>query len=163
MCAGSKTNSPLFSALLFFALLPCAAGVLRAEEPLQYYLISETELQAIERHKATSETERRSWLLQAQSLKAQSASLNDQLASQRERNKNLELSFNELEADRSARLSSLNGEIAMLKKELADKTLEAQSHKQASALRLAIIIAIAAAIIGHAAFKAMRFLRIIPF
>jgi len=138
MCERNKANLKFFYVLLV-SLFTCFAGVLQAEE--LWYLISETELRSIEEYQAKSEREKQSWLLQARELKQDSANLNAQLTQARERNRRLEQSFNELEAEQLTRLSLKNGEIAELKQEAADKTLEAAKWKGKALLFLAVIIA----------------------
>jgi citrate synthase len=137
-----------------------AAGVLRAEE--QWYLISEAELRSIEQYKETSEREKRSWLLQAQGLKQDSASLNAQLAEAREQNRKSEQLFNEYEKDQLEKISLKNGEIADLKAEAATEKQKRTKAEGTAALRLAIIIALVAVIVLYIAFKICRFFRLIP-
>jgi len=135
-----------------FALLLClSAAAPRAEE--RWFLISETELRSIELYKQASATERRSWLSQVRGLSedsrrlhAESESLNSQLSAQRELNRQLERSFNELEADRLTMLSSLGGENATLRTELAT------SRGRANA-RLVIIVGLAAGIAVYSGFR----------
>ena len=106
-----------FFLLFCFVFLFClSAGALRAEEE-RWYLISETELQIIEKYKERSEREKQSWLLQAQKLRQDSTNLNAQLAQAREQNRNLEKLFSEYEADRLIQLSLKNGEIDKIKSE----------------------------------------------
>jgi len=153
MCRGNKR---LFFILFVFVYLEVA---LQAEEPGPWYLISEAELRSIEQYREKSESEKQNWLLQAQRLKQDSASLNSQLAQARERNRKLEQSFNESEAGRLMQLSLKNGEIAELKQALADKGLEAEKWKGKAAFRLIAIIA-GAVIIGlFIAFKVFRKLK----
>jgi hypothetical protein len=155
--------------LLLGLLLVCIAGALRGEEPGPWYLISEAELRSIEAYRETSEAERQSWLLQARELRtragnsetrsakleAASADLNRQLARAREDQRRLEQSYSGLEAAWSAKLSSLNGE-------LAAKALEAERHKRAAGERLAVIIILAGSWLVFLGLKAARFFRLIP-
>lgn len=166
MCGANKR---FFLYLLLALLLTSVVGVLRAEEPGPWYLISETELQIIEEYKTKSEAEKQTWLSQVQELKTQvtglrkeSKTLNNQLADQREQTRMLQRSFNEYEAENLTAISSKNGEIAELKQEVADKTLEAATYKGKAALRLVIIISLLAAIAGYTTFKVLRFFRVIP-
>jgi hypothetical protein len=161
MCEESKANLKFLVFLLFGLLWACAAGALRAEEPGRWYLISETELRSIEQYRERSETEKRGWLLQARELKRDSENLNAQLAQARERERRLEQSFNKYETDQLTLVSLKNGEIADLKKEKADKTLEAEKYKGLAFSRLIIIIAGAVIITLFIAFKVCRFLRLI--
>jgi hypothetical protein len=87
--------------------------------------------------------------------------LNGQLSDQRELNRGLQRSYNEYEAGQLTLISLKNGEIADLKQALADRTLDAEKYKGKAALRLAIIIALLAAIAGYAAFRVCRFFRLI--
>jgi DNA repair ATPase RecN len=157
--------------LFLLALLLCSAwGVLHGQEQEQWYLIPETELQSIEAYRRSSEAEKQSWLSQARtlsaraaSLAAESASLNRQLQSQRELNQKLTESFNGYETESLTTISMKNGEIAELKQEVADKTLETETYKGNAALLLAIIISLLTAIAGYITFKVLRFFRVIPF
>jgi hypothetical protein len=115
--------------LFVFLWLCLSTDALRAEEPDNWYLISETELLSIEQYKTKSKQEKQNWLLQSHELKQDSASLNAQLAQARERNRKLEQSFNVLESEWLTQLSLKNGEIANLKQTTADKTLEAEKWK----------------------------------
>jgi len=148
--------------LVAFLFLFCLLDALRAEEQELWYLISGTELRSIEQYKEKSELEKRSWLLQAQELKRDSANSNALLAQAREQNRKLEQSFNEYEADQLTRLSLKNGEIEGLKQQLADKALEAEKWKGKATARLIIIIAAAAVVVLLIAFWVCRKLRIIP-
>jgi len=159
MCREKKD---LLFILLLFILFLCLAGALRAEEPGPWYLISEAELRSIEQYREKSEAEKQSWLLQARELKQGSASLNSQLSAAREQNRKLEQSFNEYEADRLMQMSLKNGEIAGLEQALAGKALETEKWKGKAASRLIIAIALAGSWALFIAFKALRFLRIIP-
>jgi Tfp pilus assembly protein PilO len=142
MCGANKRFFLyLLLALLLALLLVSAVGVLRGEEqgPMAYipmYLISEAELRSIEEYKTKSEAEKRAWLLQVQGLKTRSAelrresgALNNQLASQQERNRMLQRSFNEYEAESLTTISMKNGEIADLKQIAADRETEAVKYK----------------------------------
>jgi hypothetical protein len=157
MCGANKR---FFLYLLLALLLSCAAGVLRAEERETWYLISETELRSIEAYLTKSEAERHTWLLQVQELKAQadslradSESLNGQLARAGELNRKLEKSFNEYEAESLMTISLKNGEIAGLKREAAACRGTARG-------RLIIAIALGAAWIVFIAFRICRFFRV---
>ena len=145
-----------------FLWLCLAAGVLRAEEPGPWYLISEAELRSIEQYRETSEREKRNWLLQAQGLKQDSANLNAQLAEARAQNRKSEQLFNEYEKDQLEKISLKNGEIADLKAEAAAEKQGRTKAEGTAALRLAIIIALVAIIVLYIAYKVCRFLRIIP-
>jgi len=133
----------LLFASLFFSYSPVA---LRAVEQA-WYLISEEELQSLERYRETSEKEKQTLLLQASELKTLAAnslreqeSLNQQLAAARELQRRSEQSFNVYEAENLMMISSKNGEIADLKQTVADKTLETESYKKKMARLLAISI-----------------------
>jgi hypothetical protein len=170
-----KENREYFIILLAGLLLASVVGVLRGEELSQSYLISDAELQSIERYKNSREAERQTWLSQANALNQRLrnseqksaaheqtvSSLNSQLAEQREVNRNLITSFNKYEAGQLILISSKNGEIARLEEEKAETTLEAEKHKGASRSRLIIIIALAGTWIVFIAFKVCRFFRII--
>jgi hypothetical protein len=166
MCGANKR---FLLYLLFASLFVFAAAALRAEEaPGQWYLISEPDLRSIESYKANNEREKAGWLLQvqilrtqAESLRRESESLNNQLSAARETNRRLEQSYNESEAEWLTRLSLKHGEIAGLKQAIAERTLEAESYKGKAVLRLVIIIALLAAIAGYTAFRACRFFRLI--
>jgi hypothetical protein len=162
-----KENREYFLLLLVGVLLSFIAGVLRAGEQEAWYLISEAELSSIEEYRTKSEAEKRIWLLQVQGLKTQSAglrreseSLNSQLASQREKTRMLQQSFNEYEAENLMTISTKNGEIAGLKQTAAEEALEAAKHKGVSQRRLIISIALGGAWIVFIAFKICRFFRI---
>jgi hypothetical protein len=165
MCGANKR----FLFYLFLALLfASAAGALRGGEPGPWYLISEAELRSIEEYKTKSEAEKQTWLLQARGLKAQadslrqdSRTLNDQLAQARELNRGLQRSFNEYETEQLTAISMKNGEIAGLKQTVMEKTLETEKHKGAAQSRLIIIAALAGLWIVFIAFKVRRFFRII--
>jgi uncharacterized coiled-coil protein SlyX len=170
-----KENREYFIILLAGLLLASVVGVLRGEEPGQWYLISEAELQNIERYRNSRESERQIWLSQASALNQRLrsseqksaaheqtvSSLNSQLVAQREVNRNLTSLFNKYETDQLILVSSKNGEIAKLKEEKAETTLEAEKYKSASRSRLFIIIALAGTWIVFIAFKVCRFFRII--
>jgi hypothetical protein len=168
MC-GAKESFYLYLPLALFFV--SVTGALRAGEPAAYmpmYLISEAELRSIEEYQERSEREKRNWLLRVQELKAQadglrkdSEILNSQLSTARERNRTLQQSFNEYEAESLTAISTRNGEIAGLKQEVADKTLEAEKYKGKALLRLVIIISLLTAIAGYTAFKVCRFFRLI--
>jgi len=131
----------------FLLLWLClSAAVLQGE---QWYLITETELQSIERYRQTSEQEKRSWLLQVQGLKLESTSLNSQLETARAQNRKLEQSFNEYDKDQLTQLSLKNGEIAGLKQ-------EREKYKGTAKTRLVAIIALAGSWILFIAYKIYR-------
>jgi hypothetical protein len=156
-----KENREYFIILLVGLLLASVVGVLRGEERESWYLIADSELSIIEQYRATSEAEKRSWLLQAQVLRRDSEILNSQLAQAREANRKLERSSSVLEAEWLTRLSLKNGEIAALNQALAEKTLEAEKHKGVSRSRLVVILALAGTWIVFIAFKVRRFFRLI--
>jgi chromosome segregation ATPase len=144
-------------------------GVLRAEEPDRWYLISETELRSIEEYKNKSEAEKQTWLLQVQRLKAQAASLqresetlNRQLSDQRGLNQGLRQSFNEYEAAQLTLLSMKNGEIAELKEQVAEQTLIAEQYKGRYFRLLMAIIALGLLVLFWVAYKVLKLFRIIP-
>ena len=146
----------LFS-LPVFALLFCLPSVApAAQEAGRWFLISDAELTAIERYREKSETDRASWLLRVQGLKAESTSLNARLAAEREATARLEKSFNELETDRLIRLSSKDAEISTLENKLAVAKLEAQKYKGNAKTRLVIIVSLVTAIVAYIAFRIMR-------
>jgi hypothetical protein len=160
----------------FYLLLASVAGVLRAEEPGPWYLISETELRSIEAYRKNSEAEKQNWLLQVSALKTKAANsearsskleqesvtLNSQLSEARAANRALTESFNQYETEQLTLTSLKNGEIADLKQIVADKTLEAATYKGKATLRLIIIISLGVAIAAYITFKILRFLRVIP-
>jgi len=147
---------------LWLLLLFLPACFLIAQQPVErWYLISETELSSIEQYKEKSEAEKRSWLLQVQRSKQDSANLNAQLSQARELQRKSEQSYNESETEWLTRLSLKNGEIAGLNRELAEQTLETERYKGIAWNRLIIIIALGAAWIIFIAFKALRFFRIV--
>jgi hypothetical protein len=155
MC-GKNGKGCFLSAFLLFSVW----GVVHPEE--QWFLITEPELQGIEDYKRKSEAERRNWLSQVQSLKerlgsleTESASLNSQLANQRELNQKLTRSFNGYEGEKSAQLSLRDGEIAELR--VRNKAIAGQ--RNAAVIAAA---ALALAWLGFIAFKVCRFLKIIP-
>jgi hypothetical protein len=170
MCGANKRFYLYLPLALFFVSVTAA---LRAGEgePAAYmpmYLISEAELRSIGEYQERSEREKQSWLLQASELRiragkseADSRLLNSQLSTARERNRTLQQSFNEYEAESLTAISLKNGEIAGLKKAVAEKTLEAEKYKGKAVLRLVIIISLLAAIAGYTAFKVCRFFRLI--
>ena len=165
MCGANKR---FFVYLLAGLLLASVAGALRGEEPGPWYLILEAELRSIEEYKTKSEAEKQTWLLQAQrlrtqadSLRGESRTLNNQLSQAREQNRELQRSFNEYEAGQLTLISLKNGEIAGLKQEKADKTLEAEKYKGIAHSRLIVIIALGAAVVLYTAFKVCRFFRFI--
>jgi hypothetical protein len=159
-----KANLQFLIFLAFCLLLSCVLPVvLQAEEPDNWFLISETELQSIERYKASSEREKQSWLLQVQKsqetadrLQASSTSLNSQLSQAREQNRRLEQSFNEYEAEQLARLSMKNGEIVDLKAEAANEKLGKEKYRGKYTATLIAAIALAGAWVVFIAAKIYR-------
>jgi hypothetical protein len=157
----------LYFLFLWLCLL---AGVLQAEDPGNWYLISEAELRSIEQYKEKSEAERQSWLSQAQGLRkkaenselraarleAESGNLNAQLAQARERNLRLEQSFNEYEAENLTLISSKNGEIAALEQAKAKETLRAAKAEDKARIRMIIIICLIGAWAVFIVFQAKR-------
>jgi hypothetical protein len=124
-----------------------------AAHPEEWYLITEPELQNLEKTWKTSEAEKQSWLLQVQTLnkraanlESESASLNSQLRNQREMNQKLTLSFNEYEAARLTLLSSKNGEIAGLKESVAAEKLKLQKSRSLNIILGGILILLAVAL-----------------
>jgi hypothetical protein len=108
--------------LLFVFLLFSAWGAVHPEE--RWYLIQEQELGSIEAYRKNSGAEKQAWLLQAQglrlraeSLEAESRSLNAQLQDQRELNRKLTLSFSEYEAAQSLLMSRKDTRIVQLETE----------------------------------------------
>jgi hypothetical protein len=157
MCGANKR---FLLYLLFALLLSCVAGALRGEEREAWYLISETELRSIETYLTKSEAGKRAWLLRVQELKARadslradSESLNGQLARAGELNRMLQKLFNEYEAESLTTISMKNGEIAGLKQEVT-------ACRGIARGRLIIIIALGAAWIVFIAFKIRRFFRV---
>jgi hypothetical protein len=165
-----KENKEYFIILFVGLLLSCVVGVLQGEEPDRWYLISERELQSIEAYKEKSEAERQSWLLQAIDLKTQaerlnaraansrseSESLNQQLRQERERNLKLTQSFNEYETAASRTISQKDTCIGVLETENEKVTGQRNTL-------LAIVVTAGMVILGFAAFKVLRFFRVIPF
>ena len=160
MCAANKR----FFLYLFFAFLfVFVVGVLRAEETQSWYLISEMELQKLEESKTKSEQDRASWLSQvqrlrirAESLQAESESLNYQLANERQMTEKLSKSFSQYEQDALMTISQKNGEIATLEREKAEQELAtaAEKLKTQKAVTLNIILGgIIAVIVIVAAIK----------
>ena len=137
-------------------------GVLRAEEPEQWFLISETELQSIETSLGRLETDRQSWESQARGLRNEAENLNRQLSEERVQYRILEQSFNEYERDQLAQLSLKNGEIAELKQTVADERLETAKYKGVAMIRLFIIIGLGAIIILYIAVKIYSHFRPLP-
>ena len=162
-----KENREYFFILLLVVLLSCVAGVLRAQEqPDQWYLILESELQTIEAFKKNSEAEKQTWRSQAIELKAQanflrreSKHLNAQLANQRNLNKTLTESFNRYEHERLQILSLKNGEIASLNQVAAERTLETERYRRKSLAHLIVAMVLGAAWLLFIALKMYRFFR----
>jgi hypothetical protein len=162
-----RRKQKFFLYLSLALLFVFVAGALRAEEPGPWYLITESELRTIEEYQAKSEAEKQSWLLQASKLRiraekseADSRLLNSQLSTARNRNRELEQSFNEYEAEQLTRLSLKNGEITDLKQVIAETVLKAATYNGKAVLRLVIIISLLTAIAGYIAFKICRFFRL---
>jgi hypothetical protein len=163
-----KENRDLLIVFLLCSLFFCILGALRAEEPDQWYLISEPELRSIEQYRKTSETEKQTLLLQVKELKTiagnsetrsarletESGNLNRQLAQAREDQRRSAQSFNELEAGWLTTLSLKTGEIADLK-------LKAENYKGKAAARLVAAIALGGAWLAFFAFKICRALRLV--
>jgi chromosome segregation ATPase len=138
---------------LLALLLLSVLGVSHGQEQEQWHLITETELQSIEAYRRSCEAEKQSWLSQArtlraraESLAAESASLNGQLRGQREVNQKLTRFFTEYESEQSRLL---------LRKDTRIAELEAESKaKGKAANRMAIfILVMGMAIILYAAAK----------
>jgi hypothetical protein len=139
------------------------------EAPGNWYLISEPELQSIERYKEKSETDRQSWLSQVNELRdlasrsqTESANLNRQLSTAREALRRSEQLFDKYAEGHLTAISLKNGEIAGLRAELAEKTMESEKYKGQGTARLIIIIALGAALVLGTTLKVLRFLKIIP-
>ena len=143
----SWENYLLLSVLLLLFFLPVA--LLAAE---QQYLITETQLQSIEKFLAKLETDRRNWESQAAGLRNEAASLNDQLRQERERYKTLEISYNKSEASRSEQITRLSSEAAA---ERAEK----KRYKRSAANRLVWIIALVSVVALFLVYKVYRFFR----
>jgi hypothetical protein len=156
--------------LLFFLPVFFLAGVLPGQEARgNWYLITEAELRSIEQYRESCEGERRNWLLQVNELKdlagssqRESASLNRQLRTAREGQRELEKSFDKYAEGRLTAISLKNGEIAGLRGELADKTREAEKHKGEGKARLIMTIALGGAWVLYIGYRVLRFLKIIP-
>ena len=164
-----EENRKLFWVLLAGLLFASVAGALRAEERESWYLILESELGSIERYRKASEAEKQTWLLQAGELKAQadslrleSESLNARLAGQRELNRTLTESFNRYEQKRLTLLSLKNGEIANLKQEIADRTLELEKHRGVIVNLVVVVIVLIGTWLISGAVKAYKFFRPLP-
>ena len=121
MCEKTKARVCL---CLLVLLLFCARGVLHGQEEEQWHLITEPELRSVEAYRRSSEAEKQAWLSQARTLRAragnlaaESASLNDQLRSQRELNRKLTQSFDEYEREQSLLQSRKDTRIAALEAE----------------------------------------------
>jgi hypothetical protein len=142
----------LLCCFLFASSVPLA---LRAEEA--WYLISEMELQSIERYKATSEQEKQSLLLQAsrlrktaEELKNNSTALNQQLTQAREDQRKSEALYEQYEAALLKLLSLKNGEIYSLKTDLsAERLKRTESENQRDiAWGMIAVFFVAAVILG---------------
>ncbi|MDR2194513.1 MAG: hypothetical protein LBP19_08630 [Treponema sp.] len=161
-----------------FAFLVCAGVLLRGEEAIKrnrWYLISEVELLNIEQYRENSEREKANWLSRVNGLKIQAERLSERavnsraelenlnrlLSTARERNRILQQSYEQSEAERLTQLSLKNGEISALKQEVAETALKVEGYKKKAALRLIIIIFLGVAIAGFITVKILRFLRII--
>jgi chromosome segregation ATPase len=141
---------------VWFLLFWLCSSAVAAQGEEQFYLISETELQSIEKSLAGLETDRQSWELQARGLKNEAGSLNSQLSEERRQYRTLEQSFNKYEADQLALVSLKNGEIADLKQEIATERLEKEKYRGKATTRLLIIIGLAASWIIFIAYKIYR-------
>jgi hypothetical protein len=87
----------------------------------------------------------------------ESAGLNRQLSTAREARRELEKLFDTYAEDQLTAISLKNGEIAGLRGELADKTLEAEKYKGQGTVRLIILIALAGAWVLYIGYKIYRF------
>jgi hypothetical protein len=150
--------------LLAFCLFSLFQGVLQAQEtPDSWYLILESELRSIEQFKTKSETDRQNWLLQAQTLKTESATLNNQLSKARAMQLKLTELYEASERERLTAISLKNGEIAELKQVLAAKTLEAETLKGKSAFRMLLIVIFTVVIGGYIASRILKIFHVFPF
>jgi hypothetical protein len=160
---------------LLVVLLLCfsLAALPSQEAPRNWYLISEPELQSIEQYREKSEAERQIWLSQVNELKdlagksqTESANLNRQLSTAREAQKKLEKLFDKYAEGHLTTISLKNGEIAGLRAELADKTIEAEKYKVQGTARFIVIIALIAVLVLCIALcitiRVLRALKIIP-
>jgi chromosome segregation ATPase len=95
----------LFIAFVLALSFLLYAAVLYPAE--QQYLISESQIQNIEKSLDRLETERRSWELQAAGLRSEAVSLNRQLAAEREQYRTLEESYNRCEANQSREMEKM--------------------------------------------------------
>jgi ABC-type phosphate transport system auxiliary subunit len=127
------------------------------EQPDPWYLISEQELQSIERYREKSEAERQSWLSQVQTLRTkaetlqtESASLNKQLSTAREAQRKSEQLYEQSEAEWLTQISLKNGENAELKQEVA-------TYKGKAEQRLLVIVELVGVIIGYIALRVLRY------
>ena len=128
--------------LVLLPLLFTAASLAGAE---QQYLITESQLQSIERSLERYEMDRQSWQLQAAGLKSEAQTLNAQLQEEREKYKTLETSFNRYEASQSETIAKMGAEI---------EKLRARNKNKASGLIvLAIVLAGAIAMLLKKLFK----------
>jgi chromosome segregation ATPase len=132
--------------IVFFLVLSFLlfAAVLYPAE--QQYLISESQIQSIEKSLEKLETDRRSWELQAQGLRSEAGNLNRQLAAEREQYKTLEQSYNRYEISQS-------GEMEKMKKYIV--TLEAENKILFRAL-IVVVIVLAIVITLVVIFRRMR-------
>jgi hypothetical protein len=153
MCRESKV---FFIMLLVALLLSSVWGALHGQEQESWYLISETELQSIEQYREKSIAEKQSLLLQARQLSEESANLNRQLAAAREEQRRSERSFELFAQDQLTLLSSKNGEIEALSKQLADQKLMTANYRGIAASRLVVIAALIAAWVGALVFWLWR-------
>jgi hypothetical protein len=150
--------------LFVFLLSFCVADVVQGQEA--WYLISEGELRTIEAYREKSEAERRSWLSQASELRGLAGrlrleleSLNVQLRAAREAQRRLEQSFEQLEAEKLAVLSSKNGEIKELSLALAGEKTQTVRYKGQAFSRLLMVIALAGSWVVFVAYKVYRLFR----
>ena len=153
------------SYLCFLLFLPCllAAAALQAGETGPWYLISQSEVRNIEQYREKSEKEKALWLSQVQRLNCEanilhqeSANLNSLLSQARERNRQLEKSFNGYEAAASLTISQQSMQISELK---------TKNEKQAGQIRMfwIIVITTGAAVLFFIVFKVLRILKVKPF
>jgi hypothetical protein len=143
MCRESKICLIIFLSGLLFC---CIWGAAHPQE--QWFLITEPELQSIERYRETSGQEKQSLLSQVGELrdlesrrKAESETLNRLLSQAREDQRRSEQSFNEYEAGQLILLSSKNGEIAGLKESLAEEKLRLQKARNLNIIMGGILAA----------------------
>jgi hypothetical protein len=85
--------------------------------------------------------------------------LNRQLSTAREQNRTLQQLYEQSEAEKLTLLSSKNGEIAELEKNLGAERLRAEKYKGAGESRLYIIIALGGAWVLYIAYRVYGFFR----